>query len=438
MVGILFAILAVAYLLLSPPQEGRSETLSLLVATTLTLGGSLILLQGLAWWALQSAELKATPRILELYWNRNRWSMGTLFLLGIGAMATPLFPILWITAIWIVLAGLIVDTLYKTISRVFTHLTPPAVLPLYSAAARSAIQQEKPGELCQWIDASVEAGMQSLEGRRPTFCLQLFDELQGITKTFLQANKSIGHQTPTDSGGAPGQQGDTVLYILLFILQRMELLGQRSVEQQLEPVNTALVTTLGKITVEAARYDISLAQYPLHYLGRSTRLANEHDMREVTIKASYTLVAVVHQVTEQIDLSYLEIADFFIGIVGQLEENARVLLQSDKRINLEVLQQPFLDIRTLFAEKGKLSQHRDAGAILQALDAALAQFKALEEVMGSGAMATGEAPQRRSSLGVGIPDTPVDDEGLSAKIVQELEERLGGGDTLSGPLSDER
>lgn len=409
MFATLIALAAAAYLLFAPGTFFATETaLALIAVTTLIFTGCLAMLQGFSWWALQRAELKATPRTLELYKHRSHWSRVALYLVALGAIASPFLTLTWLIALWIILLGITIDSLHYTIIRVFLHLSPNSVVDLYSASAKRCIQQDKPAELCQWYDAITEAGLQAIRGQRPSLTLQILDDLQGSIRNFLQANKSISHNTLE----LQKQGGDTVVYVLLYVLQRIEFLSERAAEQRLEFICTGSVTTLGKMTIDAADYDLSIAQYPLMYLRRITRQAAKHDMPEVAAKASYTLVELSKQIKTKIDLTYLEIADFFGSVVSQLEENSKILFKNNKAIDVKALQQPFLDLKAMFNEE-PLSKHRDAPTIRQDIDTALGQFTALEEIMQglSPELATAEP----------LPD----DEGLSAKIVQDLEERLG-------------
>jgi hypothetical protein len=422
MIGTLAGFILAAYLLFfKTTSVNIAAATPWLEAMTLALGVTLALLQGYAWYVLQQAELKATPRILELYWQRGRWLFAAIYIPVAAVMAAFFLDSMWSIALWLVALGITVDSIYHTVSRIFTHLTPPTILPLYHAAARNAVRENNPKALCQWIDASVEAALQSIEGRRPTFCLQIFDELQGMMKFFLENSKSIAHNTLTLSEDGRGH-GDTVVYVMLFLLQRLELLGQRSIEQRLEPVTTSLITTLGRMTVDGARYDISVAQYPLHYLGRMTHLAMSHGMIEIVAKSNYTLQEIARQTANLTDLAYVKIVDFFTLIINQLEGNTAALFKHDKGIHLKVLQQPFLDLQHLFQQE-PLSKHRDATDVLQVINSALGQFQALEEVMMGMPMPQAEANAEASVSKATMAN--VDDEGLSAKIVQDLEERLG-------------
>lgn len=384
-----------------------------LIAVTVLFACCVVILYGIAWIALQRAALKATPQLLLFYGARHRWLLMAFYLLSGALLFLPFLSPLWLFVIWGILVGLFCDLLRHNILSLFSYLTPLEALPLYGGAIRQAIRQEQPKALCQWVDITVTAALQAVARYDLSFALKALEELHYAFNTFLIANKSISYHA--EKAKVRGE-ADMDVYISLFILQRMYLISRESLSNGFDPLSSGIAITLGKMTVDAAKYDISVASYPLVYLGRMACDAAAQNNSDILSKCNYTLLELSRQITEQVDLSFQEVADFFVALVSQLDFNARVLLKIDKSMKIELLTQPLLQLKSLFqAEKWK--NHRDTPAILSAIDTALEQFNALESLLGprSETMTSG----RRGEA------TPMDDEGVSSRIVADLEERLG-------------
>ncbi len=423
MIGTLVSVVVAIFMLLQNIEIPPEANLTAYAAGVLimgAIGGALIaLLYMNIWGALQRAELKVTPRVTELF-HSDKLLMygriwGVLFPLFSFFIATDLA--LWGTfsktillAVMVVLIGITMDMIYLSIKRMGDYLSPTVALSYFNSAARHCVQDERYGDFCAWIDATSEVGVRAVQGIRLSLCMQVLDDLHEMIRHFLQASKSISHRVPSLPEGNKGGM-DTVSYILLFAFQRFELINVKAAEAKLEPICSHIVNVLGKIALDAAQYDITLAQYPLLYLGKCTRVACDLGITEVASKAACSLIELAKAVAAKIDLTYLEIAPFYISITALMDEDTKILFREDKTQNFKVLLQPFYDLRALF-ETEKLASHQDTPAIKSAIEGVLTQFEAVEGVMASMVpYKTGQAQE-------------VNDEGLSTKIIDDLEQRL--------------
>lgn len=341
-----------------------------------------------AWGPLQNSEQRITPRVIEIFKSDRsiRWTSKLLYLFAlisyVGAVDLIALhivpPLLWVSA-WVLMVGISLDLLWHLIKRYMAYLDPLYVTSVYAHNAQKCIQNDEEVELCQWIDALSEVAVKAVQRTNVSLCNQVCNELNKITRLFLESSKSIVHRAQDSETKALGIT-DKVSFTLFYILQRLEMIDDKAVEHKLEPVCSHLVTLIGKIVVESAKLDISLASYPLPFLGRFALKAQEHGLKEVGAKATLTLVEVARMILSEIDVKYLELQEPFFTLINQMNEIAKEMFRHDKSISLKILTQPFKDLRTLF-EAEKMASHPDTAPILQQIDRVLAEYDALEAVM---------------------------------------------------------
>ena len=103
-----------------------------------------------------------------------------------------------------------------------------------------------------------------------------------------------------------------VSFTLFYLFQRLEMINEKAVEKHLEPISSTVITSLGKIALYSAKYDISLASYPLLFLGKCAKRAQEKGLPEVGVKASLTLQEVGKSIPQEVDVKYLELQDTYL------------------------------------------------------------------------------------------------------------------------------
>lgn len=347
-----------------------------------------MLVFGLSWSPLQKAEQKLTPKVSNLFMKD--WIIrGSLFFLLLFplisfAMSIDLLllnsgnPKIFI-ALWIILLGISLDVLFLLIRRISGYLDPFYIANLFSKEAHRSIQNDHEIELCEWIDALSEISIKAIERNSLSLCNNVDGELQRITSSFLESARSLTHQEPDKETEARGIV-DKVSYTLFFSLQRLEMINDKAIERKIEPVCSNLVATVGKIVISAAKYDISMASYPLHFLGRFALNAQKNGITEVGPKAICILFEVAKAILTESDVTYMELQDPYLTLVAQMQEISRVIFKQDKMMNIKILTQPFKDLKGLFATE-KMAAHPDTPVILQAIDRVIAEFDALEAVM---------------------------------------------------------
>lgn len=337
---------------------------------------------------LQGAEKNFTPRVINLYKQDSSLNLMNLYL--------HLFPLLTLLsaismvfltdnykkpllALWIVLFGLALDFFSKAYKQTFDYLNPLAVIKKFTKAAQKSIRNDKEEELCDWIDALTESAVKAIQRSNSSLGTEALNELQVITGNFLQASKSISHPSQNEETKQMGIS-DKVSFTLFYLFQRLALINEKGTEKGLEPICSSVVTNLGKISMHAAKFDLSLASYPLYFLGTAAKKAQEKNIPDVWQKATSTLLEIAKAIPEEIDVTYLELKDPYFTLITQMQSLAQEAFKQDKTLSVPQLAAPFREIKELFSQE-RLSQHPDTPAILTSLNQAIGEFDALELVL---------------------------------------------------------
>lgn len=342
----------------------------------------------LIWPSLQRAEHELTPRAVEMFRADNGLTLAKwwliLFPIASFALAIDLFffnnlHTQFVFPVWLILLGISLDTFHWFLKRSLYYLDPFGIVKLFTQFAKNSIRDQKEVDLCNWIDGLSEVSVRAVQRGSLSLCNAANNELQLIGRTFLNASKSIAQESQDAQSKAVGIT-DKISYTLFFLLNRFEVINEKAVDQKIEPICSNLITIMGKTAIAAAQCDISLASYPLHFLGRMTKSAQEKGLQEVSPKASCTLLEVARYILTEIDITYLELQEPFFSIIANLDEIAKEMFRRDKSMSIKLLIQPFLDLKALFNEP-KVAAHRDTPVILQEIDRVLAEYDALQMVM---------------------------------------------------------
>lgn len=388
MIGTLVSLIIAAgteYFALTNPQAAFANLPSLLLVV-----GSLFLLLPIliyifAFQPLQNAEHNMTPRILELFRKDSLLGYIKLWLIvfPLATLTLVLYPELlerfhWGIAVWIVAFGVSIDCLHALYRRLIDYCNPISVIKRFSQEADVCIREEREIDLCHWFDGLSDIASKAINTNSTSIAGNALNEMQQLTRRFLEASKSIGHHAQDKQTEELGIQ-DKVSYTLFYLYQRLEQVNNRSLEKRLQSICSLLITLFGKITIDAAKYDISLASYPLYYIGKFSREALNKHLPEVVETTQYTLLAVSKEILAM-DLTYLEIRDPFLSIINSLEEIARETFKQNKSINMLIIKQPFNELKQLFNTE-KLANHPDVPVIIQNIDRVVGEFDALEMVL---------------------------------------------------------
>lgn len=299
----------------------------------------------------------------------------TLLILLFFFLPTALTHNQWV-AVWLVGLGIGLDLLYSSSRQYLKFLNPFHLLEQLTRTANHDVENNKELELCNTIEAISEIAVKGVDNTNIGLPNEALDQLQQISRNFLHSSQRLGHPTSDQALGI----ADKITYTLYFLYQRIELIFQKALDQHLEPVCSAVITTLGKIAYHAAKFDISLSADPFHLIGRLAKKAQLEKMPDVGVKASITLLEVAKLVLDEVDVTYQELRDPFLVLVNDLHEIAKEGYRQDKEIDLELLRQPFRQIKELFATE-KLLNHPDTPVIIAKADQALAEFDALELIL---------------------------------------------------------
>lgn len=392
MIGTFVAIILAIFLHFSEigqealPNVGYLGIILIITATVFLIFPALFL--AMAWSPMQRAEQNATPRISEL--------ISKDFHIKVALIILILFPMIsYVIAIdvlslgimnknnsiplWILLFGISIDALYHLVKRISAYFDPFQVVEFLVKNANTGIQEANEKKICSNIDAQSEVAIHALDRQSMSLSIQSIDALQRTTKVFFESYKSISHPLKDEKDKSLGID-DTISYTLFFLLQRLNLINEKASVLKLEPVSSSIITSTGKITFYAAKYDISMATYPLIFLGKFAIFSLKQGIHEVGPKAIITFLTVAESILKDIDVTYLELQDPFINLVDQLHEVTKEMFRQDKKMDIALLMKPFLDLREMFKTE-KMAAHQDTPVILQEIDKVLSEYEALAAVL---------------------------------------------------------
>lgn len=343
-----------------------------------------------AWVPLQRAEQDLTPRVFELFRKDMHIRIANIILLIFPLISYALaIDIIFLNAlnknitfpIWIILLGISMDALHHLLKRLSGYLDPFFVTDMLEQDGKKNIQDGQELDLCYDIDALSEIGIRAIQRTSMSLCNHSVNALQKTAKVFFESAKSIGNISLEEKGKSLGLS-DTVSYTLFYLLQRFETINDKAIEKKLEPVCSNIITALGKVSIAAAKCDITLASYPLHFLGRLAISAQKQGLQEVGPKAILTLQEVGKNILTEIDVKYAELQEPFFTLIAQLHDITNEMFRQDKNINIKLLTQPFVDLKILFSTE-KMASHQDTPSILHEITRVLDEYNALAEVMRS-------------------------------------------------------
>jgi len=389
MLGTLLAALFAAVLLFLPQiPAAAGEALGLIMAAA---AGILFLLAGathaLIWNPMQKSAQNLSARLMEMFRIDPHIRYPSLWLILIFpvvslAMSVDMIALhfvrpLPLLAIWTLLFGISIDLLYHLLRRVTGYLDPFAVIRHFGDRAEEAVREDRDAELCDWIEAIAETGFNAVDKALPSLSNEAITRLEMLARTYFKSERSIAHPQDEEPGG-----DETIRYTLLFTLQRLEQIYKKALDQKMEPVCKKAVTSMGKIVIDAAYYDLSLATFPLQSLDTFAKSALQKQMGDVAELVTCTLLEVSREIIEEVEIKYYDLKEAFFTVIGTLQEIAEKSFRRDKKASIPLLIQPFKELEKLF-ENEKLKEHQDASAIRADLARVLDQFSQLEQVMKS-------------------------------------------------------
>lgn len=382
-IGIILAIIS-SLVSFAEARELPAYLPFLLVTLLIFLSACQWLTLGLAYAPLQKAEKNLTPGILRLLKEDHLivWVQRILIALPIFFLFLVLYPhVLPIPiSLWGFIAlGLTFDLLYALNQRIFSFLNPYSLTKMFTKAAKKSILLNREINLCDSIESLSEVGLKSLEDSGSSLCNHSLDEMREIMDLFLLGAKSAALEGPDKQAQASGIT-DKVSYTLFFFLERLELIFQKALTMGLTQVCSTIITILGKLIFYATRCDFSLMSYPVHFLGKFSKKAEEKHFSEVSLKGSCALLEVSRKIINELPLEYMDLKDPFFAVIHQLDEIAKETFKQDKTSNIAVLIVSLKDLRATFSSP-KVINHSDTSAIVGEIDRVLAEWETLESVL---------------------------------------------------------
>lgn len=343
-----------------------------------------------SWNSLVKAEQNSTPRIVEMFRRDFHIRAITAWLIlfpllsiffSLDILYTQSLNKAWLFAIWLVFLGISIDAVIHFCRRIVDYLNPFSMVKMFTNEARESIRNDKVIELCHWIDGLSEVALKGAQRNSISLTNFSLTELEQVARLFLESLKSISHRAEDKETKALGIS-DKASYVMFYLYQRLDMIFDKALKSHLEPICSVIITLFGKLAVDAAKYDISLASPPLRFLGKCAKAAQDEGLEETVLKASCLYPELARTILKDIDITYLEIKDPFLSIINGMEVLAKGMFKRDKQLSIPFLMQPFIELREMFkGEKEKV--HQDTPVIVQNIDRVLGEFEALQMVMNT-------------------------------------------------------
>lgn len=389
MVGTLFSVLVAIYLFFNPLPDDVISNGGAAFATVLFIIGAITILAALfitlfAWTPLQMAEQNATPGVIRAFTEDRHLRLTTtliiLFLIvtyvfGVDLLLIHKLPPTYLLMTWTLLLGLCVDFVRHLLHRVMNYLDPVHVIEFFGEKAGESVRKSDFKGACEWFDTFSEIAMKGLSKHNASIALNSVDKLRLVAKDYLAQVKNIHFNDETE-------RGDRVNYTLFYLFQRMEMIFGVALQQKVEPLCSYIITMLGKIAIYCAKFDISVAHFPLFYLGKLANTAQQKGLQEVGNRATLTMLEVSKVIINEVDLQYVDIKETFLTIVNNMHEIAEETFRQDKDTSISLLTQPFYQLKELF-QKSAIASHQDTSTIMANIDQVINQFNTLETVLNT-------------------------------------------------------
>lgn len=351
---------------------------------------SLPIVYGLLWSPLQKAEQNITPRIVEMFNKDTHLKWGTVAIFILPLLSLVLFVLeiyafhiekTYIFLAWIVILGISLDIYRSLLKRMTSYLDPFKVASMLSAEAKEYVEKNQIDEISTTIDSLAEISARAVERSNSSLASESISELKEIGVNFLKSAKNLTN-LDQDLKSMEQAHEDKVGYTLYYLLNRFEMVFDRVVPKKFEPLCNQIISSIGRVTISAAKYDISLATIPFQSIGQLTLKAQAAGMKEVAIKSQILLIEVAKTILKEIDVTYLELKTPFLTLINYLDQIAEETFRLNKNTNIQVLLSPFMELKELFKSPA-LEKHQDTPLILVELERAMDSFKALQMVMNT-------------------------------------------------------
>ena len=137
---------------------------------------------------------------------------------------------------------------------------------------------------------------------------------------------------------------------------------------------------LGKVSLYAARCDLSLVSYGIRFIGKFSKNAEEKGFSDISLKGTCTLLEVSKTIVNEIPLAYMDLKDPFFSTVAQLDDIAKEAFRKNKDIPIKILIEPFHDLEKLF-QSPKVATHPDTPIVIKEIQRVTTEWETLDAVM---------------------------------------------------------
>lgn len=381
MIATLIAILISAYIYFFAGDRNLASLYMVSIAASavlLSFGAAALLVSFLP---IQKGEQNITPRLSELFRKdfRINFTIAYLFSLPIIIFGTtflpqPIIPML-------ILIGIGIDLLYLLIRRIMDYLNPFQVVNFLKDEAFRAIAKDSDETVCNVIESCSEVAVKSIQRHNSSLANHAIDTLGLIGENFLTTSKSLSHPIQ-DQGLKEKGVTDSLSFVLVFLCQHLESIYTEAFEKKLELVAGYVITTLARISIYAAKTDVSLLTLPLFYINKIAQHAMENRFQDVGIKATIGLSNVAMSIAEAKDIQYQDLKSPFVSIISTMDMIAKETFRNDKSTKIAVLVEPFRKLQQLI-QTDPIKQHQDQSVIEDQLKLVLGEFSALETVLAT-------------------------------------------------------
>ncbi len=358
------------------PESDKQFALS--VAFGILFSGAPLLLFLFGFSPALRGEQKSSPTLISLIGHDLYLKLATIALLLLG-----LLP--WIVLgsespfLQIILTGIGLDLIRLSCNRFFSHLNPFKIVSFLKQQALSSIEKDQDQKLCEQLDALTEIGLKAIQQHNSALLNRTVDALESIGERFLAAEKSFSHPTQNAALQAEGVK-DTLSFVLIYLLQNLETLFRHAAEKKMDFALGNLITTLTKLASYSTKIDLTLTTLPLHYVGKLAEEAQAKGQADVGVRATLGLLEVAKKISQLKDLAYLDIKPSLITLIIILDRLAKGAFKLDKTSSIQILTQPFVQLRALIAQS-PLKDHQDRKAVEQKIDQIMAEFEALDTLL---------------------------------------------------------
>ena len=330
------------------------------------------LIKGMTMLPLQAASVESSSKALhfarrdmKLNFLTLVWISFALFSFFVAAFSSD-----WLFIIWVIWLGLSIDAIYLYTRFATGYADPFHLIEVFVKRGNGFFAEKNHKEFCTTIDGLGEICLKALYQRSIPLAIEGITALDRLTEDYLKEKNQEGSEVIS-----------SVSYTLGFLLHRLQMIFDQAAEDRLEPLANQVVLSTSKLTLAVARYDAELTSLPLHFLEKFMETAKEYDLKEVSLNSSIILLEVAKSVLEDPDLREREIGTLMFAVIEQLERIAKETFREDKNIPINLLTEPFMELKTLLDTK--IPPFPDSRAIAADLERVLVEFQALESVLKS-------------------------------------------------------